>query len=372
MKTTIIVAMAENGLIGCGDRLPWRSKRDMSHFVKQTMGKYLLLGRKTYQGIKKELKGRETLILSSDPSFKPSWGRKVSSIEDVQKIVGEDELMVAGGAKIYELTLPFAEKIILTQIVMPSGALSFYGDVFFPKTDPTQWFQEKVECLPATEEEPFQLSISTFIKSDRVFLTADHHLGETRMEIMQRPFSGPVEMAELMISNHNEIVRPDDLVYMIGDVINKDADPNIWLPWLNRFNGRKILFRGNHERKITDEQLLKYFQEIVPEGDGRYEVFSGIDCYITHYPTSGVSKSFNIVGHVHGAWKVQLNMLNVGVDANHFRPVPASRVPFFLTAISDYFDEDVWVAYNDINKVWSGNRGKQGRYFNPLIKSSQP
>ena len=364
MRPVIIVAMSETGLIGCGDRLPWRSKRDMAHFVKETMGKYLLLGRKTYQGIPKELKGRDVLILSSDPEFKPSWGRKVSSIEEVEKIVGDEELMVAGGAKVYELMLPLAQKMIITYINNPHGNVSASSDsVYFPEFNFNQWVEEKLEFFAETEEEPLLLTISTLIKAENVFLSADHHLGETRMEIMQRPFSGPVENAEFMVSKHNEIVKPHDLVFMLGDIINKDADPNIWLPWIDKFNGRKILFRGNHERHLTDEQLLKYFQEIVPEGDGRRIDFSGIKCFLTHYPTSGTEDCFNIVGHIHGAWKVQLNSLNVGVDANHFRPVPSTKIPFFLRAISDFFDEDVWSSYDPINMLWRGKRGKAGRYF---------
>ncbi len=201
-------------------------------------------------------------------------------------------------------------------------------------------------------------------KSESIFLSSDYHLGETRMEILQRPFSGPVENAEVMVANHNQLVKPTDLVYMIGDVICKDADPEIWLPWIDKFNGIKILFRGNHERKLTDQQLSKYFKMIIPEGEGMYCTFSGIDCYLTHYPTSGVKDRLNIVGHIHGAWKVQLNALNVGVDANHFRPVASSRIPFYFKAISEFFDDDVWVAYDTINSVWKGKRGKAGRYFN--------
>lgn len=195
------------------------------------------------------------------------------------------------------------------------------------------------------------------------FLSADHHLGETRMEILQRPFSGPVENAEVMVANHNQLVKPDDFVYFVGDVLCKDADPEVWLPWIDKFNGIKILFRGNHERNLTDEQLGKYFKVIFAEGEGMNCNFSGIDCYITHYPTEGVRDRLNLVGHIHGAWKVQLNALNVGVDVNHFRPVPTTRIPFYLKAISEFYDDDVWSAYDISNSIWKGKRGKPGRYF---------
>jgi len=201
------------------------------------------------------------------------------------------------------------------------------------------------------------------INTEHSFITADHHLGETRMTILQRPFSGPLENAEVMLQNHNSLVSPDDLVYFIGDVLCKDADPNIWLPWIKKFNGRKILLRGNHERNLTDSQLLEFFQEIIPEGKGLHRTFEGIDCFLNHYPTEGLPDKFNIVGHIHGAWKVQLNSFNAGVDVNHFRPVPTSSIPFYLKAITEFFDNDVWVAYNEINSSWRYKRGKKGRYL---------
>ena len=375
MKTTIIVAMSNNGIIGDGSNLPWKSKRDMKHFVSETIGKFLLVGRKTYESIPKELKGRETLVLSARDDFKPAWGRKVSSIEEVADIVGNNELMVAGGAEVYRQMLPIADKLIITTVspaklnqdgkTFSSKDQDIKGDVYFPDFNRNEWFNDGFEFFPPTEDEDLVLSIRNFIRASHVFITSDHHLGETRMEIMQRPFSSPEEMAHEFIDRHNKVVSPGDLVYFVGDVINQNADPAVWLPLLEKFNGRKVLFRGNHERKISDEVLSKYFEKIYPEGEGHELEVSGVQCWVNHYPTLGKINKFNLVGHVHGAWKVQLNMLNVGVDANHFYPHQISKVLFYKTAIEKFFDEDVWVAYSEQNMGWKGRRGKPGSYINP-------
>ena len=198
------------------------------------------------------------------------------------------------------------------------------------------------------------------------FFTADWHLSETRLEIMSRDiFASPEHMNESLINLHNinSKVKKNDEVYVIGDVIFRDANVEETLPLIERFNGRKILIRGNHDRHITDEQFSPFFEEIIPEGEGIEMMIGDITCYLTHYPTRGKKFKYNLVGHIHGAWKHQLNMLNVGVDVHHFCPVNEKFVSKYFTAITEYYDEDVWVAYNEINSRYRNNRGKKGTYF---------
>jgi calcineurin-like phosphoesterase family protein len=196
------------------------------------------------------------------------------------------------------------------------------------------------------------------------WLTADWHLGENRFELMARPFESINEHVYTLVENHNAVVKPEDMVIMNGDVCYQKAPE--WLEHVSHFNGKKILIRGNHDRVLTDEQLKPYFEEIIPDGGGIEMVIEGIPCYITHYPTEGRKDLFNLVGHIHAAWKYQLNMFNVGVDVNHFRPVNITTIPFHLRAISEFYDNDVWVAYNQINSAYVGKRGKKGTYFRPL------
>jgi calcineurin-like phosphoesterase family protein len=193
------------------------------------------------------------------------------------------------------------------------------------------------------------------------WLTADWHLGEDRFELMGRPFASVDHMVNTLISNHNAVVGKDDTVYMIGDVCYQKAPE--FLDRVAKFNGKKTLIRGNHDRGITDAQFKKFFEHVVPEGMGMELEVDGIKCYLTHYPTKGKADRFNLVGHIHAAWKYQLNSLNVGVDVHHFRPVSFDKIPFHFKAVCEYYDEDVWVGYNEINGAFRGKRGKKGSYF---------
>lgn len=196
------------------------------------------------------------------------------------------------------------------------------------------------------------------------WITADWHLGETRFDIMQRPFNDVTVHCDTIIRNHNAVVAKDDIVYVLGDVIYQKADPTTFLPMISRMNGIKTLIRGNHDVPFTDEQFKPYFSGgIIPDGQGENLLIDGIKCYATHYPSTGKTDSFNLVGHVHGAWKVQLNCLNVGVDAHHFYPVPFSNISFYVNAITKFYDKDVFAAYLDVNSVFRESRGKKSSYL---------
>lgn len=197
----------------------------------------------------------------------------------------------------------------------------------------------------------------------KTWITADWHLGEDRFELMGRPFETQLGMVEQLSLNHNRRVNPEDDVIMVGDVCYQKTPK--FLEFVKQFNGRKTLIRGNHDRVFTDDELKPYFHTIVPEGAGIEMTIEGIPCYITHYPTQGRPDRFNLVGHIHAAWKYQLNMLNIGVDVHHFRPVDLSIIPFHVNAVTKFYDDDVWAAYNGINDSYIGVRGKLGSYFQP-------
>lgn len=198
----------------------------------------------------------------------------------------------------------------------------------------------------------------------KTWLTADWHLGDSRFELMGRPFNSVEQYIDTLIENHNRVVSPDDHVIVVGDVCYQQTPE--FLPFVKKFNGIKTLLRGNHDRVFSDSDLNPYFEVIFPDGCGFYDTFGGVKCYVTHYPTCGREEVFNVVGHIHSSWKYQLNSINVGVDVHHFRPVDASRMQFHLDAISKYYDQDVWVGYNPINANYQGQRGKPGSYFKSI------
>jgi calcineurin-like phosphoesterase family protein len=193
------------------------------------------------------------------------------------------------------------------------------------------------------------------------WITSDWHLGEDRMSIMSRPFRDCNDNIEQLIMKHNELVSGDHLVYVLGDICYSKAPQ--YLKHIERFHGKKILIRGNHDNVFTDSELAPYFNDIIPDGQGLELGVEGIPCYLTHYPTQGRIDRFNLCGHIHAAWRYQLNMFNVGVDANHFLPVNLDTIPFHLKAITEFYDDDVWCAYTGANVFHRDTRGKKGSYF---------
>lgn len=194
-----------------------------------------------------------------------------------------------------------------------------------------------------------------------LWFCADWHLGEDRFEVLQRPFASVDEHVDFLVEKHNSLVKKDDDVIVVGDAVYKNRPE--YLSHVSRFHGRKTLLVGNHDRGIAPALLLGYFDRVIREGDGLELDVCGVPCWATHYPHLGVADRFNLVGHVHAAWKCQLNMYNVGVDVNHFRPVSAAQVAFMFETIRTYYDGDTWIAYHPLNSRLHGVRGKNDYYF---------
>lgn len=141
MTISIIVAVASNRVIGVEGRLPWRIPADMKRFVETTMGKPVIMGRKTFEEFNKPLKGRANIVVSGRNDFQPEGVTVVPTLAEglklAETIAGaneEDEVMVIGGARIYEEALPRAERVYLTEV---EG--DFEGDTFFPELVEEQW-----------------------------------------------------------------------------------------------------------------------------------------------------------------------------------------------------------------------------------------
>jgi dihydrofolate reductase len=135
---SFIVAMDRNGLIGAGNHLPWRLPEDMRRFREITMGKPVLMGRKTYESIParfRPLPGRTNIVLTHQENYDASGCIVVHSLpQALAASSGHEELMVIGGALLYEQLLAQADRIYLTLIDD-----EFEGDVFFPTLGETEW-----------------------------------------------------------------------------------------------------------------------------------------------------------------------------------------------------------------------------------------
>jgi dihydrofolate reductase len=152
---TLIAARGRNGCIGQGGRLPWRVSSDLKRFKQMTLGKPVLMGRKTWESIGKPLPGRDNLVLTRDPNFRASGGWTYPSLEALlaagramASAKGADEVYVIGGAALYEATMPLADRLALTEI-----DLSPDGDAFFPVVDEGLWMEVSREVLPRGEKD---------------------------------------------------------------------------------------------------------------------------------------------------------------------------------------------------------------------------
>ena len=128
MKISLIAAMANNRIIGCDNQIPWHLPADFAWFKQCTLGKPIVMGRKTYDSIGRPLPGRKNIVLTRDPTLLIDGVEIVSDITQVSECVTEqDELMVIGGGAIYNAYLPLADRLYLTYI-----KLNITGDTYFP------------------------------------------------------------------------------------------------------------------------------------------------------------------------------------------------------------------------------------------------
>lgn len=137
----IIVAAAENGVIGRDNAMPWHLPEDLRHFKRVTMGKPIVMGRKTFESIGKPLPGRTNIVITRNPAFSADGVEVVSSLQQglavAERTAGlhaVDEVVVIGGAEIYATALPLADRIYLTEV-----HASVEGDAVLPAIDWTQW-----------------------------------------------------------------------------------------------------------------------------------------------------------------------------------------------------------------------------------------
>ncbi len=131
----LVVAVADNDVIGRGNRLPWRLPADLRHFKSLTLGKHVLMGRRTYESIGRALPGRVNLVLSRSSAFAPGDCSVVRSVAEARSVAGTAVVMVIGGAEIYRECLGAASTIHLTQV----HAHIADGDTFFPGWRDVSW-----------------------------------------------------------------------------------------------------------------------------------------------------------------------------------------------------------------------------------------
>jgi dihydrofolate reductase len=154
MRLSLIVAMAENRMIGLDGAMPWHISADLKYFKRVTMGAPVIMGRKTFQSIGRALPGRTNIVITRGHDFADEGIDVVHDLEAAIRkadaiclIEGREEVFVIGGAQIYELSLAAADRIYLTEIHAAPP-----GDTAFPELDPEAWKEVSRDAHPAESD----------------------------------------------------------------------------------------------------------------------------------------------------------------------------------------------------------------------------
>jgi len=149
-RLAAIVAMARNGVIGRDNELPWRLSEDLKRFKRVTLGKPVIMGRKTWDSIGKALPGRLNIVVTRQNNFQAEGAMVVHSLAAAIAAAAEseaDESMLIGGATLYAEAMPLLQRIYLTRV-----DADIEGDARFPDLDPAQWRESQGETFPADEK----------------------------------------------------------------------------------------------------------------------------------------------------------------------------------------------------------------------------
>ena len=158
---SLIAAMAENRVIGRDNSLPWRLPADLKHFKALTVGKPIVMGRKTWESLPGLLPDRHHIVITGNESYQAEGCSVVHTVEEALAVAGDaPEVMIVGGAAFYEQMLPRAQRIYLTLV-----HAEIEGDAWFPAYDADEWQELEREHYPADEKNPYAY---TFLTLQRV------------------------------------------------------------------------------------------------------------------------------------------------------------------------------------------------------------
>ncbi|MBT5485373.1 MAG: type 3 dihydrofolate reductase [Gammaproteobacteria bacterium] len=167
MKISLVWAMAQNRIIGRNNNLPWHLPEDLKYFKRITLGKPVIMGRKTFESIGKPLPGRTNIVVTRNADFSAEGVKTVNSLsaakalcESIGEIDGISEAMVIGGAEIYTQAMPVADRLYLTEV-----HANVDGDTFFPEFDRSLWKEVAREDFDASGPNPYAYSFIVLDKS---------------------------------------------------------------------------------------------------------------------------------------------------------------------------------------------------------------
>ena len=172
MQVALVAAVAENGVIGRDNGLPWRLSTDMKRFRATTMGKPVIVGRKTWESFpKRPLPGRLNIVVTRDRNYPAEGAEVVTSLHDALILArtrarctpGLEEVCVIGGGEIYRQALPLADRLYITHVVASPD-----GDTRFPDIDPTVWKELSSESVPAGEKDSHPTRFVVYARREQI------------------------------------------------------------------------------------------------------------------------------------------------------------------------------------------------------------
>jgi dihydrofolate reductase len=160
-RIAVVAAVARNRVIGRGNRLPWHLPDDLRHFKRLTLGRAIVMGRRTWESLPGLLPDRTHIVVTRDPAYLAQGAQVVHSLDAALAAAGGEEVFVVGGAELYALALPRAVRLHLTLV-----DAEVEGDAFFPTIDPAQWREVVREAHAADERHAYPFAFVTMERAE--------------------------------------------------------------------------------------------------------------------------------------------------------------------------------------------------------------
>ncbi len=159
-RITLIAAMARNRAIGLDGAMPWHLPRELKHFKDSTMGKPIVMGRKTWESIGRVLPGRQNIVVTRDPDYAAAGCDVAASLEEAVAVASGEEVMIIGGGQLYAEAMPVADRMLLTLVDCEPGA-----DTWFPDWKEQEWSGTTVRVEQPDEKNPYAYRVMEYARS---------------------------------------------------------------------------------------------------------------------------------------------------------------------------------------------------------------